>query len=90
MKEYVQTGDFDFDVAEVSTPVDYADSDDTAQKLSKTKSVIDVFANRVFESKKEDTPTYSKRFQDSMQQFEPLLEVGRYYECKSTRCSCLI
>ena len=53
MKEYVQTGDCEFYFAEVPTPAGYADSDDTSQKLSKFESVIDVFANRVSESKKE-------------------------------------
>ena len=51
MKEYVQTGDCSFDFEEFPTPADYADSGVTTQKLSKLKSVIDVFANRVFELK---------------------------------------
>ena len=61
MKEYVQAGDYNFTFPEVPTPADDADSDDTTQKLSRTKSVIDVFAIRIFESKKDP---YAKIFQE--------------------------
>ena len=47
MNELVPTGSCSFDVDEVPTPDDYADADDTTQKLTKMKSVIDVFAARV-------------------------------------------
>ena len=61
MKEYVQTWDCDFTFPEIPTPADDADSDDTTQELSRMKSVIDVFAIQVFESKKE---AYTKIFQE--------------------------
>ena len=61
MNGYVQTGDWSFDFDKVQTPADYANADDTMQKLSRIKSVIDVFATRVYESKGE---AYAKICQD--------------------------
>ena len=61
MKEYVQTGDCNLTFPEVPTPANYVDSDGTTQKLSRMKSVIDAFAIRVFESKKE---AYTKILQE--------------------------
>ena len=53
MNEFVQPRHCSYNVDEVPSPADDANMDDTTQKLSNMKSVIDVFATRVSESKGE-------------------------------------
>ena len=53
MKQYAESGDCDFTCPDVPIPANYTGHSDTMQKLSRMKTVIDEFAVRVFESKKE-------------------------------------
>ena len=53
MKQYAESGDCDFTFPDVPTPAEHTGHRDTMQNLPRMKTVIDYFAVRVFESKKE-------------------------------------